>query len=134
MSIPAQEHPNARRMRDVAEAVARGDVPTALQQFAEDVEWYWPAEKSEDRIYRGREGLIRFFSRLNERSNGTMRPEVEESLGSDDHVVIWLRITASRDGEQLSARVAHFATVGPNGFERNWFLPNDAAAWNRFFG
>jgi len=96
--------------------------------------WYWPAERKEDRVYRGHEGLMQFFGRLAERSNGTMRPEVEDVLGSDRHVVIFLRVTAARDDAQLDVLVAHFATVGGDGFEHNWFLPSDDAAWNRFFG
>jgi hypothetical protein len=121
-------------MRAVADSVARGDVAGALRHFPDEVLWYWPAEQKDDRIYRGHEGLMRFFGRLQERSGGTMRPEVEDVLGSDDHVVIFLRVTASRADERLDVPVAHFATVGPNGFERNWFLPSDVAAWNRFFG
>jgi ketosteroid isomerase-like protein len=129
------EHPNAVRMRDVAEAVARGDVEHALEQFPDDVVWYWPADRVEDREYRGRDGLMQFFGRLQERSNGTMRPAVEQVLGSDEHVVIFLRITAERGVERLDTLVAHFVTVGPDGgFVRNWFLPSDAAAWNAFFG
>jgi ketosteroid isomerase-like protein len=134
MSLAPTEHPNARRMRQVPEAVARGDIAAALEQFPEDVVWYSPAEKQDDRIYHGRDGLTRFFGRLHERSNGTMRPEVEDVLGSDEHVVIFLRITAARQDERLDVLVAHFATVGANGFTRNWFLPSDTAAWNRFFG
>ena len=42
-------------------------------------------------------------------------------------------IIVARDGKQLDVLVAHFATVGEGGFERNWFLPSDVAAWNRFF-
>lgn len=133
MTTLTAEHANARKMREVAEAVARGDVATALGQFAEDVVWYWPAPRKEDRVYRGRDGLERFFGRLMERSNGTMKPAVEDVLGSERHVVIFLRITATRGNDRLDSRVAHFATVGPKGFTRNWFLPSDAAAWNRFF-
>ena len=134
MSTTATEHPHASRMREVVDAVAGGDVPAALAHFPEDVVWYWPAERSEDRIYRGRDGLMGFFARLQERSNGTMTPAVEGVLGSDEHVVIFLRVTAQRDDARLDVRVAHFATVGPDGFSRNWFLPNDVSAWNRFFG
>jgi ketosteroid isomerase-like protein len=134
VSSPTNEHPNAVRMRQVAESVASGDVAAALQHFPEDVVWCWPAERTEDRTYRGRERLMRFFGRLQERSGGTMRPEVEDVLGSDEHVVIFLRVTAARDDERLDVLVAHFATVGARGFERNWFLPGDVGAWNRFFG
>jgi ketosteroid isomerase-like protein len=128
------EHPNAGKMREVAEAVARGDVETALQHFPDDAIWYSPAAERDARVYRGREGLQQFFGRMMERSNGTMRPAVDDVLGSDEHVVIFLNVTAQRDDDALDVTVAHFATVGPGGFARNWFLPDDVAAWTRFFG
>ena len=84
-------------------------------------------------MHRGRDTITRFFGRLQERSSGTMTAAVVDVLGSDNHVVIFLRVTATRDGKQLDVLVAHFATVGEGGFERNWFLPSDVAAWNRFF-
>jgi ketosteroid isomerase-like protein len=132
MSVSTTEHPNGLRMRRVVEAVQLGDVAAALEHFPEDVVWYSPT--GADRTFRGREGLTRFFGHLFERSNGTMRPKVDDVLASDEHVVIFLHITAARDDAQLDVVVAHFATVGPNGFARNWFLPDDVAAWNRFFG
>jgi len=134
MSVQTAEHPNAARMRQVAESVARGDVAAALAHFPEDVVWYSPVAARGERVFRGREGLERFFGQLFERSNGTMRPEVDDVLASDEHVVIFLRITAERGDDRLEAVVAHFATVGPDGFAHNWFLPDDVAAWNRFFG
>ncbi len=72
MNGATSEHPSAPRMREVAESVAAGDVAGALTHFPDDVVWYWPAERKEDRIYRGRDGLMQFFGRLAERSNGTM--------------------------------------------------------------
>lgn len=134
MTVPVTEHPSAVQMRAVPEAVVRGDIAAVLENFPEDVVWYSPAADPAERVYRGRDGLASFFGQLLERSNGTMKPEVEEVLGSDDHVVAFLRITAERDGDRLDVLVAHFATVGPGGFARNWFLPSDSAAWNRFFG
>jgi ketosteroid isomerase-like protein len=127
------EHPNARRMRHVADAVARGDFAAALAEFPDDVVWFSPATRPEDRVHHGRDGLMRFFGRLQERASGTVTATVVDVLGSDNHVVIFLRVTATRDDKHLCVLVAHFATVGPGGFTRNWFLPSDAAAWNRFF-
>jgi hypothetical protein len=128
-----REHANARRMRDVVGSVARGDIVAALQQFPEDVVWFSPSWRQEDRVHHCRDGLMRFFGRLQERSNETMAAAVVDVLGSDNHVVIFLRVTATRGDKQLDVLVAHFATVSPSGFARNWFLPSDVAAWNRFF-
>lgn len=133
MAVSATEHPNAQRMREVTEAVTASDVAAALERFSPDLVWYVPGGSALDRVYRGHSGLERFFGTLLQRSNGTLRPQAEDVLASDDHVVIFLRITAQREDADLNVRVAHFAAVGPDGFTRNWFLPDDVAAWNRFF-
>jgi len=133
VSVIVNEHPNAQRMREVAGAVARGDFVSALQHFPEDVVLFSPAWRREDRVHRGRDSLMQFFDGLQERSNGTLTAAVVDVIGGDNHVVIFLRVSATRDDKQLDVLVAHFATVGAGGFARNWFLPSDAAAWNRFF-
>jgi ketosteroid isomerase-like protein len=127
------EHPNAARMREVTEAVSAGDIAGALERFSEDLVWLVPGGSSLDRVYRGRSGLQQFFGSLLERSNGTLIPRAVDVLASDDHVVIFLHITAAREDAELNVLVAHFAAVAPDGFTRNWFLPDDVAAWNRFF-
>jgi uncharacterized protein len=133
VSVTANEHANARRMREVAGSLAHGDVASALRHFPEDVVLFSPAWRPDDRVHRGRDGLARFFGRLQERSNETMTATVIDVIGSDNHVVIFLRVTATRGERHLDVLVAHFATVGADGFARNWFLPSDVAAWNRFF-
>jgi ketosteroid isomerase-like protein len=133
MSEVATEHPNAARMREVTEAVTAGDIAGALARFADDVVWFVPGGSSLDRVYRGRSGLQRFFATLLERSEGSLIPRAVDVLASDDHVVVFLHITAQRDDAELNVMLAHFAAVGPDGFTRNWFLPDDVAAWNRFF-
>ena len=133
MSDVATGHPNAARMRGVTEAVAAGDVARALEPFSDDLVWFVPGGSSLDRVYRGRAGLQQFFGSLLERSNGSLIPRAVDVLASDDHVVVFLHITAQRDDAELNVMVAHFAAVGPDGFTRNWFLPDDVAAWNRFF-
>jgi ketosteroid isomerase-like protein len=82
VSVSPTEHPNAARMREVAESVARGDIATALQHFPDDVVWFTPAGGGGEGVYRGRDGLARFFGRLADRSNGTMRPTSTKSSGA----------------------------------------------------
>jgi hypothetical protein len=128
-----REHENAGRMRKVVGAITRSDVAAALREFPEDVVLFSPSWRQEDRVHHGRDGLTSFFARLQDRSNGTMAAAVVDVLGSDNHVVVFLRVTATRGQERLDVLVAHFATATAHGFARNWFLPSDVAAWNRFF-
>jgi ketosteroid isomerase-like protein len=132
-SVESAEHANAQRMRDVADLLGRGEVAAALEHFSEEVVLFAPATRPEDRVYRGRDGLLSFFGRLQDRSHGTISPTVVDLLASDRHIVVFLRVTAAREGRELDVLVAHFATAGLRGFTRNWFLPSDLAAWNRFF-
>ena len=123
MSGPTTEHPSAVQMREVPEAVARGDISAALEKFPEDVVWYSPAVDPAERVYRGRDGLASFFGRLHERSNGTMTLEVEEVLGSDRPR---RRLPSHHRGarrRRLDVLVAHFATVGPQGFAAQLVSP-----------
>jgi ketosteroid isomerase-like protein len=126
------EHANAARMRRAAEAAGAGDIPTFLDAFSTSCTWRVPGNNPLAGVLRGHEGIQQFFGRLMEGSKGTFRPGVEESLGSDDHVVIFLRLTADGPDGPVDTRIAHFATVDEAGkFEKNWWLPSDTGAMDR---
>ena len=120
-------------MRQAAESFTTGDLPRILGQFPEDVVWYSPGKSALAGTFRGKQSLEGFFRARYERGGSTIRVDVKDVLASDGHVVIFLRMTAERKGARLNALVAHFATVGPRGFARNWFLPDNVPAWDRFF-
>jgi ketosteroid isomerase-like protein len=128
------EHPNATRMRQTVGAFMSGDMPGLLQGFADDVVWYAPGDTPVSGTFRGHDGIMRFFSGLNEASGGSMDVRVDDVLGGDRYVTIFLDITAERQDERLSVVVAQFASVDGRGrWDRCWFLPDKLAEWNRFF-
>src|SRR4029453_5952386 len=104
------EHPNAHRMRQATEGFTAGDLERVLAVFPEDVVWYSPGKGRLAGTYRGRADLERVFRTMYERSGGAIRAEAEDVLASDDHVVVFLRITAQREDARLDVQVAHFAT------------------------
>jgi ketosteroid isomerase-like protein len=128
------EHPNASRMRQTVETFRSGDIPALLEDFAEDVVWYAPGDTPMSGTFRGRDGVMAFFSGLNEASGGSMDVRVDDVLGGDRYVTIFLNITAERHDERLDVVVAQFASVDGQGlWDRCWFLPDKLAEWNRFF-
>jgi ketosteroid isomerase-like protein len=90
------EHPNATRMRQTVGAFMSGDMPGLLQGFADDVVWYAPGDTPVSGTFRGHDGIMRFFSGLNEASGGSMDVRVDDVLGGDRYVTIFLDITADR--------------------------------------
>ena len=128
------EHPNATRMRRTVEAFTSGDIPGLLEGFAEDVVWYAPGDSPVSGTFHGREGVMQFFSGMNEASGGSMNVQVDDALGGERYVTIFLNISAERHDEHLSVVVAQFASVDGQGqWDRCWFLPDNLAEWNHFF-
>ena len=62
------EQTNERLVRNLYDAFGRGDIPTILNMLADDVDWYDPGPPAVTHAgrYRGREDVLRFFSRIRE--------------------------------------------------------------------
>jgi ketosteroid isomerase-like protein len=62
------EQANEQIIKDLYDAFGRGDVPTILNMLAEDVDWYDPGPPAVTHAgrYRGRNDVMRFFTRLGE--------------------------------------------------------------------
>jgi hypothetical protein len=84
--------------------------------------------------HRGRDGIRQFFERLYELAGGSLVIVPAEVLSNDDQLVLFLRFTGQRDGQTLDVTVAGFhSDHGPDGWRRATFLPDDVAAFDRFF-
>ena len=128
------EHPNATLMRRAVGAFMAGDMQLLLEGFAPDVVWYAPGDTPASGRFKGREGVRRFFTMMDEVSGGSLRIEVDDVLAGDRFVTIFLSMTAHRHGERMSVVVAQFAEVDEDGkWSRGWFLPDKLDEWNRFF-
>jgi uncharacterized protein len=128
------EHPNATRMRQTVGAFMAGDIPLLLDGFAEDVVWYSPGDTPASGRLRGREGVLRFFTMMDEASGGTLRMEADDVLAGDRYATTFLTVTARRHSEQMSVVVAQLAEVDEHSkWSRWWFLPDKLDEWNGFF-
>ena len=128
------EHPNATRMRRTVGAFMAGDLPDMLEGFEPDVVWYAPGHTPASGTFRGRDGVRRFFTLLDDASAGSIRVEVEDILAGDRYVTVFLTITAQRHEERMSVLVAQFAEADEHGrWSRCWFLPDKIDEWDRFF-
>jgi hypothetical protein len=84
-------------------------------------------------IYRGKDGIRKFFMDAAQRTGDGFHPQPLEALGDDNYAALFLRVTGRRPGADLDVRIAHFATIDAAGqFERNWFLPDDLDAFDAF--
>jgi uncharacterized protein len=100
-------HPNADLLRRGYDAFAKGDIPTALGLFAEDITWHVPGRSPLSGDYKGHDEVVGFFAQSMELSGGTLRIEIEEILCEGDRAVVLCTVSAERHGQSWSSAEVH---------------------------
>jgi hypothetical protein len=77
-------HPNAELLRESYDAFARGDIPTVLDTLREDIRWHVPGRSPLSGDYQGHDGVINFFTKGMDLSQGTLRVSADEILAGDE--------------------------------------------------
>ncbi len=105
-------HPDAELIRTGYEAFGRGDIPTVLATFNDDIVWHVGGRNQLSGDYQGHDGVVAFFTKLMEISGGTLNLSVHDITASDNHVIAIVDLTAERDGrpwENNGVHVWHLA-------------------------
>lgn len=90
------------------EAFARGDIPTVLEMFADDISWHVSGRSPLAGTYTGHDAVLDFFGLLGQLSNGTFRMDVRAVLGDDfEHVAVIVTEHAERNGTHASLELVH---------------------------
>ena len=132
--MTATDHPHRTAVLDSLHAFNAGAMDDVVRQFAPDVTFTAPGHSAVAGVYRGRDGVRSFMGRLYELSGGTLTISHNEVLSDDEHLVLFLRFAGQRKGERLDCVVAGFhSDLGPDGWRQATFLPDDLAAFDRFF-
>jgi ketosteroid isomerase-like protein len=110
----AAEIDNVERYREALDAWNRRDLVRILEQATPDFEFHtaqlFPGIKP---VYRGREGMVEFWTSFIEEPWALFRLEIGEMVAVDDQRVLALLTftgTERDSGEQVSTPYAHLAT------------------------
>jgi ketosteroid isomerase-like protein len=91
-------------------AFRRGDIPSALAVFAENIFWHVPGRGPLSRDYRGRAEVLGFFQHFRTLSDGTFRIQIDDVFAKRDRVVVLCTESARRGDRSWSVRRS---TSGP---------------------
>jgi uncharacterized protein len=128
------EHPNATRVRRLADAFMRGDLDQVLDSYADDAVYRVGGRNLVTGNYKGRQAIQDFFIHLGQITDGTMRLELHDAIGAEGHAVMFWGLTAEREGKSIDAKGAMAFKVGDDGrFTESWFLYDDQRAYDEFF-
>ncbi len=128
------EHPNATKVRSLADAFAQGNLDAVIDAYAEDAVYRVPGHNLVSGNFRGRSAIRDFFIHLRVVTEGTMRLELEDAIGADNHAVMFWKLEAERQGKSLSARGAMAFKINDEGkFTESWFLYDDQREYDEFY-
>jgi uncharacterized protein len=128
------EHPNATLVRKVAGAFIGGDLDAFVNAYAEDAIYRVGGHNLASGNYRGHKEIYDFIVKLGEMTGGTIKLEVEDVMGADNHAMMFWRLLAERNGKSLDAHGAMAFKVNDEGkFSESWFLYSDQKEYDNFY-
>jgi ketosteroid isomerase-like protein len=126
------EHPNAVTVRRSFEAWNSGRLDVIREYISEDAVLHFAGNNAMSGTYRGRDAVMDALARASQA--GGSHSDVESVLASDDHVIVFFRLTHERDGKTLDVVQAMPIKVNAEGkLTEGWFLANDQRAFDQFW-
>jgi ketosteroid isomerase-like protein len=118
------EHPSATLVRQMIDAMNRGDMQAASDALADDVEWH---EIGRAEARHGKAALQAAMP--GGAPDYTIKAALHDVIANDDHVVA----PATRGGRTLDYRTAEIVHVRDGKIVERWAFSDDTAAIVAFF-
>ena len=127
------DHPNVELLRKGYQAYSSGDMDTINELFSDEVEWHVAGRSQLAGNYRGKEEVFGFFGKLMELSGGTSRIEVHDVLANDEHGVVLVTVSGSRQGRDFTGIDVHTFHIRDGKVVEFWDSPLDQYAVDEFW-
>jgi ketosteroid isomerase-like protein len=124
---------NGDLIRSGYEAFSKGDMETIAKIFAPDIRWNISGRNKISGTYNGQEETFAFFGRLMDLTDATFSVAVHDLLASDDHVVVIVKESASRDGKSLAADDVHVWHLANGKAVEFWGISKDQHEVDEFW-
>ena len=126
------EHPNAATARRSFEAWTSGRLDVLGEYITDDAVLHLAGNNAMSGAYRGRDAVMDAIAR--DIQGWGPHAEVETILGSDNHVIVFCKVTSERDGKTLDVVLAFSIKVNAKGKIREaWYLADDQRAFDQFW-
>jgi uncharacterized protein len=112
---------------------AGGAQGPAGAMLTDDVTWHVPGHSPIAGDYRGKDEVLRYFSRRRELADATFRIDVRGALADEDHVVILARGDVAYGGETLTWGTVGIFRVAGGRIAECWVVPYDQHAFDQIW-
>ena len=127
-------HPNEEIVREGYAAFGRGDLE-ALQSrfFAAGIRWHFPGRSPFGGDYEGIGQVLDWLGRTFQASDGTIRIDLHDVIGNDEHVVALTTVRAERAGKHLEDNTVQIFHLQDGKATEVWTHPADLYASDDFW-
>ena len=124
-------HPNAQVVLSGFKAFAEGDMATMTSLFADDAAWHFAGRNKWSGDYTGPDSIVRYMSGV--AAEATIDNEPHAILADDDHVVVLIKTSSTRNGKSFSGNTVYVFHVSDGKVTEAWAIPADQYLQDEFW-
>lgn len=112
-------------------AFAEGDMATMKELFADDATWHGGGRNKWSGAYTGPDSILRMMGGLSEEATIDNQPHA--ILADDDHVVVLINSSLSRNDKSFSGNTVFVFHVSDGKVAEAWSIPGDPYGLDEFW-
>ena len=124
-------HPNAQNVLKGFQAFAEGDMATMKELFNDDSVWHVGGRSRWSGDYQGVDSILRFFGEIS--TEASISQDLHAILADDEHVVVLVNSTATRDDKSLESQLVFIFHVSDGIASEVWGTSLDDYANDEFW-
>jgi ketosteroid isomerase-like protein len=128
------EHPSADVARRTLQAFMKGDMEAMAATIAQDAVWHIPGTHRWAGDFAGKHAIMERFKRMAEAGVRTGLDEIHDVLGSEEHAVALVMLSASGPGGTTTQRSVLVFHVREGALVEFWGYNRDQAQVDAVFG
>ena len=109
------------------EAFGAGDMDTLRGLFAEDAVWHLGGSGGLSGDKQGLDAILTYFGELFTRSDGTIKVDLDDLIGGENHTVGFQRVHAQRNGAAIDQRTVIVFALKHGKVSEVYEVPEDTA-------
>lgn len=109
------------------EAFGAGDMDTLRGLFTEDAVWHLGGSGGLSGDKQGLDAILAYFGELFTRSDGTIKVDLDDLIGGENHTVGFQRVHAQRNGAAIDLRTVIVFALKDGKVREVYEFPEDTA-------
>ena len=124
-------HPNAQAVMRGFQAFAEGDMTTMKALFADDATWHFAGRNKWSGDYTGPDSIVQYMTGV--AAEATIDNQPHAILADDDHVVVLIKQSSSRNAKSFSGNSVYVFHVSDAKITQAWAIPADQYGQDEFW-